>query len=122
MQELQETQFQSLGQEYPLEEEMTTYPSILSAESHAQRSLAGYSPHGHNESDMTEHTQKHNISNLWNATKAVLTGKITEIKAYIKTQGRSQINHLTLHFKELAKEQTKHSYISFSWAPKSATN
>ena len=82
---------------------------FLSGESHAQRSLAGYSPHGHKESDMTEHTQKHNISNLWNAKKAVLIWKIIEIKAYIKTPGRSQINHLTLHFKELEKEQTKHS-------------
>ena len=98
---------------------MATTPVFLPGEPHEQKSLVGYSPHGHKESDMTEHTQKHNISNLWNATKAVLKGKITEIKANIKTQGRSQINHLTLHFKELEKEQTKHSYISFSWAPKS---
>ena len=29
-------------------------PIFLPAESHGQRSLAGYSPWGHNESDMTE--------------------------------------------------------------------
>ena len=48
---------------------MTTYPSIpawripwteepgglQSGESHGQRSLAGYSPRGHRESDTTEH-------------------------------------------------------------------
>ena len=31
-------------------------PVFLPEESHGQRSLAGYSPRGHKESDMTEHT------------------------------------------------------------------
>ena len=42
---IQETQVQILGQEAPLEEEMAT-----------QKGLAGYSPWGRKESDMTEHT------------------------------------------------------------------
>ena len=36
----------SLGQEDPLEEGMATTPVFLPGESHAQRSLAGYSPWG----------------------------------------------------------------------------
>ena len=33
---------------------MATHSSILPEESHGQRSLVGYSPWGHKESDMTE--------------------------------------------------------------------
>ena len=36
---------------------MATHSSILSGESHGQRSLAGYSPWDHKESDMTEATE-----------------------------------------------------------------
>ena len=54
MQETQEMWVQSLGQEDPLEEGMATHSSILPGESHGQRSLAGYSPWGHKESDTTE--------------------------------------------------------------------
>ena len=34
-------------------------PVFLPGESHGQRSLAGYSPRGHKELDMTEHTYTH---------------------------------------------------------------
>ena len=44
------------GWEDLLEKEMGTHSSILSRESHVQRSLAGYSPWCHKESDMTEVT------------------------------------------------------------------
>ena len=47
MQEMQEMQVPSLGQEDPLEEEMETHSSILSWEIYGQRSLAAYSPRGH---------------------------------------------------------------------------
>jgi len=50
----QETWAQSLGWEDPLEEEMATIPGFLLRKSHGQRSLAGYSPGGCKESDMTE--------------------------------------------------------------------
>ena len=36
-----------------LEEEMATHSSILAWETHGWRSLVGYSPLGHKESDMT---------------------------------------------------------------------
>ena len=46
--------YQSLGLEDPLEKEMAPHSSILTREFHRQRSLAGYSPRGHKELDMTE--------------------------------------------------------------------
>ena len=40
--------------------------------------------------------------------KAVLRGKFIAIQAYLKKQEKSQVNNLTLHLKELEKEeQTK---------------
>ena len=49
-----EIQIQSLGRGDPLEKEMQSTPVFLPGESHGQRSLAGYSPWGHKESDTTE--------------------------------------------------------------------
>ena len=51
---MQETWVQSLGREDPLEKGMAVTPVFLSGKSHGQRSLAGYSPWGCTESDMTE--------------------------------------------------------------------
>ena len=45
---MQETQVQFLGQEDPLEKEMSTHSSML-AEFHGQSSLASYSLWGHTE-------------------------------------------------------------------------
>ena len=45
---------QFLGQEDPLEKEMSTHSNILAWEIHGQRSLAGCSPWGRKESDTTE--------------------------------------------------------------------
>ena len=52
--EMQEIQVQSLGQEDPLEKGMATHPSILAWKFHGQRSLAGYCPWAHKESDKAE--------------------------------------------------------------------
>ena len=54
MQETQKMQVQSLGREDPLEKEMITTPVFLSGEFHEQRTLKGYSPMGHKESDTIE--------------------------------------------------------------------
>ena len=55
MQETQETQVRSLGQEDPLEEEIRQpIPVFLPEKFHKQRSLAGHSSWGRKESDMTE--------------------------------------------------------------------
>ena len=53
---MQETQLLSLGQEDPLEEETATHYSILYVKPRGQRCLAGYSPWGSKELNMTEHT------------------------------------------------------------------
>ena len=51
---MQETWVQYLSREDPLEKEMATTPVFLPGESHGWRSLVGYSPQGHKESNMTE--------------------------------------------------------------------
>ena len=52
---MRETWVQSQGWEDPLEEGMATHSSILSLENpQGQKSLAGYSPWGRQESDTTE--------------------------------------------------------------------
>ena len=55
MQETQETQVQTLGQEDPLEKEMAAQSSILAWKFNGQKSLVGYSPWGHKESGSTKH-------------------------------------------------------------------
>ena len=45
--------------------------------------------------------------NLWDAAKAVLRGKLIAIQSYLKKQKASQINNLTLHLKQLEKEEQK---------------
>ena len=51
---MQETLVQSLGQQDPLEKKLQPIPVFLRGEFYGQRSLAGYSPWGCKESDMTE--------------------------------------------------------------------
>ena len=51
MQETRELRVRPLGQEDPLEEEMSTHSSALAGKSHGQRSLAGYNPGGRKVSD-----------------------------------------------------------------------
>ena len=51
---MQETQVQSLGQEDPLEKEMTTHSSILAWEIPWTEEPGGLQPMGYTESDMTE--------------------------------------------------------------------
>ena len=80
MQEMQETQVRSIGQEDSLEKEMATHSSILAwrmdrgdsvgvssyrgdsvgvSSYRGDCSLVGYSPWGHGESDTTEHKHTH---------------------------------------------------------------
>ena len=51
---MQETQVRSLGKEDPLEKEWQATSVFWPGEFHGQRSLAGYSPRGRKELDMTE--------------------------------------------------------------------
>ena len=52
------------------------------------------------------------IQNLWDTVKAVLRGKFIAIDAYLKKQEKSQINNLTLHLKQLEKEEIKNPRVS----------
>ena len=43
--------------------------------------------------------------NLWDAVKAVLRGKFITVQSYLKKQEKHQIDNLTLHLRQLEKEQ-----------------
>ena len=56
----------------------------------------------------TNDNENTTTQNLWDVAIAVLRGKFIAIQVYLKKQEKSQINNLTLHLKELEKEeQTK---------------
>ena len=50
--------------------------------------------------------------NLWDSVKAVLRGRFIAIQAYLKKQEKSQINNLTLHLKQLEKEELENPRVS----------
>ena len=50
--------------------------------------------------------------NLWDSVKAVLRGRFMAIQAYLKKQEKNQINNLTLHLKQLEKEEMKNPRVS----------
>ena len=45
--------------------------------------------------------------NLWDAAKAILRGKFIAIQSYLKKQEKHRIDNLTLHLKQLEKEEQK---------------
>ena len=50
--------------------------------------------------------------NLWYEAKAVLRGKFRAIQSDLKKQEKSEINNLTLHLKQLEKEEQKNPNVS----------
>ena len=50
--------------------------------------------------------------NLWDAAKAVLRGKFIATQSYLKKQEKHRIDNLTLHLKQLEKEEQKPPKIS----------
>ena len=50
--------------------------------------------------------------NLWDTVRAVLRGRFIAIQAYLKKQEKSQINNLTLHLKQLEKEEMENPRVS----------
>ena len=52
------------------------------------------------------------IQNLWHSVKSVLRGRFIATQAYLKTQGKSQINNLTIQLKQLKKEEMKNPRVS----------
>ena len=55
----------------------------------------------------TNYNENTRIQNPWDVAKVVLRGKFIAIQAYLKKQEKSQINNLTLHLKQLEKEEQK---------------
>ena len=43
--------------------------------------------------------------NLWDAAKAILRGRFIAVKSYLKKQEKHWIDNLTLHVKQLEKEE-----------------
>ena len=58
--------------------------------------------------DETENTT---TPNQWDIIKAMLRGKFITIQAYLKKQEKSQINNLTLHVKQLEKEEMENPRV-----------
>ena len=55
----------------------------------------------------TNDNENTTTQNLWDAAKAALRGKFIAIQSYLSKQEISQINNLTLHLKQLEKEEQK---------------
>ena len=60
----------------------------------------------------TNDNENTTTQNLWDAAKAALRGKFIALQSYLKKQETSQINNLTLHLKQLAKEEQKTPKVS----------
>ena len=50
--------------------------------------------------------------NLWDTVEAVLRGRFITIQIYLNKQEKSQVNNLTLHLKQLEKEEMKNPRVS----------
>ena len=62
----------------------------------------------------TNENENTTTPNLWDTRGrlAVLRGRFIALQAYLKKQEKSQINNLTLHLKQLEKEEVKNPRIS----------
>ena len=60
----------------------------------------------------TNETENTAMQNLWDTVKAVLRGRFIAIQAYLKKQEKHRINNLTLHIKQLEKEEVKNPKVS----------
>ena len=60
----------------------------------------------------TNENENTTAQNLWDSVKAVLRGRFIAIQAYLKKQEKNQINSLTLHLKQLGKEEMKNPKVS----------
>ena len=52
------------------------------------------------------------LQNLWDAAKAILRGKFIAIQAHLRNQEKAQINNLTLHLKQLEREEQTRPKVS----------
>ena len=93
----------ALGREDPLEEEWQPTPVFSPGESHGQRSLAGHSPQGHKELDVTQYASAfftHNFSSSLVAQRLKCLPAMWE--TWVRSLGRED---------PLEKEMATHSSI-----------
>ena len=57
-------------------------------------------------------TMNTTLQNLWDAAKAILRGKFIAIQVHLRKQEKAQISNLTLHIKQLEREQTQRPKVS----------
>ena len=55
----------------------------------------------------TNDNENMTTQSLWDAVKAVLRGTFIAMQSYLKKQERHKIDNLTLHVKQLEKEEQK---------------
>ena len=55
----------------------------------------------------TNDNENMTTQNLWDAARAILRGKFIAIQSYLKKQEKLRIENLTLHLKQLEKEEQK---------------
>ena len=74
---------------------------------HISKWPTGYwrNPKGNKKFLETNDSENMTTQNLWDAPKAVLRGTFIMIQSYLKKQEKHQIDNLTLHLKQLEKEQ-----------------
>ena len=65
----------------------------------SKRKLKKYQETNDNKNTITQ--------NLWDAAKTVLRGEFIAIQSHLKKQEKSQVNNLTLHLKQLEKEEQR---------------
>ena len=59
----------------------------------------------------TNENENTTTQNRWDSVKAVLRGRSIAIQAYLKKQEKNQINNLTLHLKQIEKEEMKNPRV-----------
>ena len=60
----------------------------------------------------TNENENTTTQNLWDSVKSVLKGRFIAVQAYLKKQEKNQISNLTLHLKQLEKEEMKSPGVS----------
>ena len=60
----------------------------------------------------TNENENTTTPNLWDSVKAVIRGRFIAKEAFLKKQEKNQINNLTLHLKQLEKEEMKLPLLS----------
>jgi len=57
----------------------------------------------------TNDNENMTTQNLWDAAKTVLRGKFIAIQSYLKKEEKHRLDKLTLHLKQLGREEEKNS-------------